>query len=1020
MTPERWQEVKTILAAALERPPAERNAYLDKACTEPEVRREVELLIAAHERAGGGFLERSPIEAMRSALSGGVGDPLTSGSKLGPYEILGALGAGGMGEVYRARDTRLDRIVAIKVLSTHLADRPEIRERFEREARTIASLNHSHICTLHDIGQQDGLDFLVMEYVEGETLARRLAKGALPQQQVVEFGTQIADALDAAHAKGIIHRDIKPANVVITARGRAKILDFGLAKLLPAGGPANLSEMATVSGAEQLTRPGTLIGTVAYMSPEQVRGEDLDARSDLFSFGAVLYEMATGIAPFRGETGGVIVEAILNRTPVAPVRLNPDISPKLEEIILKALEKDKRLRYQHASEMRTDLQRLKRDSDPGRPTIATSEFPAKPAKRSTRRRWLAVTGAAALAIGLAAGGWFFFFRNTHALNNKDAIVLADFANSTGDPVFDGTLRQGLAVQLGQSPFFNLISDDQIAQTLRLMEQPSSAPLTNDLARQVCQRLGAIAVIGGSIASLGPQYVVGLSALKCNTGEILTEEQVTADSKSQVLSALAQGASELRGKLGESLSSIQQYDVPLEQATTSSLDALQAYTLGRKEMLVQTDSAAAIPLFERAISLDPNFAMAHARLGTCYSNLGERVKAIEESIKAYQLVDRTSGLEKLYITSHYYEFVTGDLLKTSQALESGTEIYPQTETTYITLGATYRTLGEYDKALSAAQSGLRINPESGFSHEGLADDYLFLDRLDEAKAVIQESHALGLDPVGEHQVLYDIGFLQHDAAAMAGEVSWAAGKMQYDHQYLFMESLTAASSGLLKQSRDLADQAVTSAQDLGWRENAGRYRANEALIEALFGNAAQAQSDARAALGISRGTDVEFNAALASELSADTGQAQFLADDLAKRFPDDTLVQYVALPELRAEIEMARGSPAQAIQLLEASAPYEFGVGPQCLPIFIRGRAYLAEHDGTSAAAEFQKVLDHPGVVLNSPIGALAHLGLARAYVLHGDTAKARAAYLDFFSLWKNADPDVPILIAARAEFGKLH
>jgi tetratricopeptide (TPR) repeat protein len=437
------------------------------------------------------------------------------------------------------------------------------------------------------------------------------------------------------------------------------------------------------------------------------------------------------------------------------------------------------------------------------------------------------------------------------------------------------------------------------------------------------------------------------------------------------------------------------------------------------MLVQADSAGAIPLFERAISLDPNFAMAHARLGTCYANIGERVKAIEETTKAYQLVDRTSGLEKLYITSHYYEYVTGDLLKASQALELGTQIYPQAETTYITLGAVYRSLGEYDKALSPAQSGLQINPESGFSHEALAYDYLCLDRLDEAKTVIQESHALGLDPVGEHQVLYHIGFLQHDAAAMAGEVSWAAGKMQYKHQYLFMESLTAASSGLLEKSRDLTDQAVTSAQDLGWRENAGGYRANEALLEALFGNGAQAQSDARAALGISRGAEVESNAALAYVVSGDVSQAQSLADDLAKRFPDDTIVRYLDLPAIRAEIEMARGNPAKAIELMEASAPYELSEGLDCLPIFVRGRAYLAAGNGASAAAEFQKILDHPGVVVNSPMGVLAHLQIGRSEELAGDTAKARAAYQDFFALWQHADPDIPILKQARAEYAKL-
>jgi eukaryotic-like serine/threonine-protein kinase len=437
------------------------------------------------------------------------------------------------------------------------------------------------------------------------------------------------------------------------------------------------------------------------------------------------------------------------------------------------------------------------------------------------------------------------------------------------------------------------------------------------------------------------------------------------------------------------------------------------------MVVQSDWVASITLFERAISLDPNFAMAHARLGTCYANLGERSKAIEDISEAYQLVDRTSGREKLYITSHYYELVTGDLLKAMQALELGTQIYPQDETNYLTLGAIYRNLGEYDKAISAGQAGLRINPESGLSHEELAMAYLKTDRLDEAKAVVEDASALGLDPVGDHEILYDLGFLQHDAAGMAAEVAWASGKPQYENQYLFLQSSTAAWSGLLGESEELTDQAVSSAQDVGWPEDAAIYRAHGALIEALFGDAAKAQSEAAAAIGISRGATVEAEAALACVISGDAGHAQSLAEDLARRFPDDTIVQYAYLPEIRAEAEIARGNPPQAVQLLEAPATYELATGVQGLPIFIRGEAYLAEHDGASAAAEFQKILDHPGVVMNSPIGPLAHLELGRAEALAGDTAKARAAYQDFFALWQHADPDIPILKQARAEFAKL-
>ena len=631
--------------------------------------------------------------------------------------------------------------------------------------------------------------------------------------------------------------------------------------------------------------------------------------------------------------------------------------------------------------------------------------------------------ALAAALLAAAAGTYFYLHRAPMLTNKDQVVLADFTNTTGDAVFDGTLRQGLAVQLEQSPYFNLISDSQIAQTLRLMEQPDNARLTNDLARQICQRLGATAVIGGSIANLGSQYVLGLSAFKCSTGETLTEEQVTADSKPQVLAALAQGASELRGKLGESFSSIRQFDVPLEQATTSSLEALQAFTLGRKAMVQQEDYASAVTLFERAISLDPSFAMAYASLGTCYNNLNEPAKAAENTTKAYQLLDRTSEREKLYITSHYYQFANGYLLKAEQAYDLGTETYPQDVANYINMSDVYTVLGQYDKGLAASQNALRVDAGDGLTYDDVAGAYLALDRLDEAKAVIQQSYARGLDPAGEHLTLYQVHFLEHDAAGMAKEVAWAMGKTGYEDQFLFVDSSTAASSGLLQHSRDFTDRAIASAQHADESETAASYRAAEAFREALFGNAAEAKSEATAALATSRGENVEACAALAYALSGDTTHAQAIADDLAKRFPGDTVLQYLYLPTIRAEIELAHGSPSKAIGILQVSAPYELGE-PQSpetplWPVYFRGMAYLAAHDGASAEVEFQKILDHPGIVLNLSIGSLAHLELGRAEALQGNKRKARAAYQDFFALWQHADTGIPILQEARAEFAKL-
>jgi serine/threonine protein kinase/DNA-binding winged helix-turn-helix (wHTH) protein/tetratricopeptide (TPR) repeat protein len=947
------------------------------------------------------------------------------GKRVSHYRVLKVIGGGGMGLVYEAEDLKLGRPVALKFLPEELTGDPVALQRFQREAKTASSLNHPNICTIYEIEEHDNQPFIVMELLEGETLRSCLAHVAgkpMPLQQLQDVAIQTCNGLQAAHQKGIIHRDIKPANIFLTASGQTKILDFGLAKpvehepRVPSAcesRPGRLSSAAApqrateVRGDTTVTRLGVAMGTAGYMSPEQVRGEKLDARTDLFSFGLVLYEMATGVRAFAADTATVVQDAILNAIPVPACQRNPRLPAKLEKIVNHAIEKDRERRYQGASEIASDLQLL-----------AVGRGQDADGSKSGKRAPWAWTIAALIAAVTVTGIVRYETSKAHAkLTDKDFVVIADFDNRTGDAIFDDTLHQGLTTQLEQSPFLNLVSAQRINQTLQEMRRHPGEHLTLDIAREVCKRAGGKAVVTGAIAPLRDQYVLTISVAECNFGKVLTEVQARASNRNDVLKALSTAAVELRSKLGESLDSIDKYATPLEEATTSSLEALKAYSLGWK--VKNTDgNVAALPLFRRAVELDPQFAMAYAVMAG--SSDGQYA---EDASKAYALRDKVSQRERFYIETHYCMDAIGDLERAKPVFKMWQETYPRDLAPYVNLGYIYYLLGDVENSLEEAQKAVALGLGRWQAYLNLASSYELLNRLEEAEAVYDQAQKLkgGANLVEEY---YVIAFLKGDKEGMSEAAASAMGKPMED-ALLGDRANTEAWYGRMRSARELTARAVLSARQIDKIENASIHEAMEAMSEAEVENSTFADSAARRALSLTPARDTRGLAALAMARAGDTAGAETLADEFDKHFPADTLMQKYWIPTIRAAVALRRKNPRKAVDQLQVARAVELGGGePRLLPAYVRGQAYLMLGDGKSAVAEFQKFIDHYGLVGNLPWGALARLQLARAYAIEARTnptyrAKASATYQNFLILWKDADLDIPVYKQAKAEYAKL-
>jgi serine/threonine protein kinase/Flp pilus assembly protein TadD len=980
---------------------------------------------------------------------------------IGRYRILQKLGSGGMGEVYLAEDTQLGRKVALKLLAEELTQNRDRLNRFDQEAYAASALNHPNILTIYEMGDEAGRHFIATEFVDGETLRHRLGGPPMDLTEVLHIGIQIAGALEEAHAAGIIHRDIKPENVMIRRSGHVKVLDFGLAKLVEKTA-AEDTDTEAVTRALVQTDAGMVLGTSQYMSPEQARGKPVDARTDIWSLGVVLYEMATGRPPFHGETKTDVIVAIAKNEPPPIARFAPNAPAEFEWIVLKALRKDVDERYQTIKELESDLKKLKqriefqteleRSMGPERlsttfsgmaateihgsmppptaqtaasPAVATSSVSNVAQTRASSAEYVVTEikrhktgfGVATLVVLIVAAAIVYFttIHKRTVLTEKDTILLADFTNTTGDALFDYTLKQALAVQLAQSPFLNIFSEDRVRDQLKLMNASPDARITREVGKEICARQNIKAMLLGSISGVGAHYVVLLNAINSQTGDTIASAQFEVDGQEQVLKELGLAASRLREKLGESLATLKSFDAPIENVTTSSLEALRQYSFG-----MQAHSKAAyglaIPFYQAAIQIDPNFAIAHVRLAYCYNNQGQREASRAEFIKAYELRDRVSERERFIITSSYHGGATGQWDEQIKELEKWKTTYPHDWEPLNQLSNRYTTAGPFELAVLEGNKAIELNANDARAYINVGVAFIELNRFDEARTVLLKAQKLKPESTNMHARLYQLGFIQGDSALMREHIDWANTNKNLENA-LIWQAQVAAFKGQLTQADQLTDRAVQMFRRPDTKETLSQWMLTEATRDAAFGNCGRATQLAKQALDLSREQMNLANAANVYARCNQSAQAQTLVDELAKSFTLDTLLNATWLPIIRAQTDLTKGNAAPAIQLLEATRRYEaYG---EFWPQYLRGEAYLKLNDGAQAATEFKTILAHRGWYPTSPLYALAQLGLARAEAAVGDNGAARTAYQDLFTLWRDADSNLPALVSARAEYDKL-